>query len=68
MACKAKEHGKVKRRGGPSIEWYKNGKPKYYCSGYVDLKTDDWLPECKACRSHVSKAQLDLDEWRKQHG
>lgn len=62
MACKAKERGKVSRRGEPSIEWYKDGKPQYYCCGYIDKMTDELLTECKECRSHVHKAQGDLDE------
>ena len=62
MACKAKERGKVSRRS-TSIEWYKDDKPQYYCYGYIDKMTDDLLPECKECRSHVSKAQDDLDKF-----
>ena len=62
MACKAKERGKVSRRGEPSIEWYKDGKPQYYCYGYIDKMTDELLVECKECRSHGYKAQGDLNE------
>ena len=61
MACKSKERGKVSRRGEPSIEWYKDGKPQYYCYGYIDKMADELLPECKECRSHVNKAQDDLE-------
>lgn len=63
MACKAKERGKVSRRGELSIEWYKDGKPQYYCFGYIEKMTDELLQECKECRSHVSKAQDDLDKF-----
>ena len=63
MACKANERGKVSRRGEPSIEWYKDGKPQYYCFGYIDKMTDELLPACTECRSHVSKAQDDLDKF-----
>ena len=66
MACRAKERGKASRRGEPSIEWYKDGKPQYYCYGYIDKMTDELLPECKECRSHVSKAQDDLDEYNRE--
>ena len=66
MACKAKENGKASKRGRPSIEWYKDGKPQYYCCGYVDKMSDELLQECKVCRSHVSKAQDDLDAWLQQ--
>lgn len=70
MACKAKESGKVASRGEPSVEWYKDGKPQYYCYGYIDARTDDILPECRECRNHVDKAQDDLDAWngRSEHG
>lgn len=66
MACKAKSSGKVAIRGRPSVEWYKDGKPQYYCYGYIELETDDVLPECKECRSHVDKAQGDLDDWNRR--
>ena len=63
MSCRAKESGKVSRRGQPSIEWYKDGKPQYYCYGYIDKMTDELLLECKTCMSHVYKAQDDLNEY-----
>ena len=66
MACKAKERGRVSRRGEPSIEWYKDKKPQYYCYGYIDKMTDELLSECKECRSHVYKAQGDLDEYNRR--
>ena len=68
MACKANERGKVSRRGEPSIEWYKDGKPQYYCYGYIDRMTGELLPECKECRSHVYKAQDDLDKYNHRAG
>ena len=68
MACKAKENGKASRRGQPSIEWYKDGKPQYYCYGYIDRMTGELLPECKECRSHVYKAQDDLDKYNHRAG
>lgn len=66
MACRAKERGKVSRRGESSVEWYKERKPQYYCYGYIDKMTDELLLECKECKSHVSKAQDDLDEYNYQ--
>lgn len=68
MACKAKGSGKVSRRGNPSIEWYKDDNPQYYCYGYIDKITDDPLPECIACPDHVDKAQVDLDAFVKCMG
>lgn len=61
--CKAIKHRKVKKRI-PSIEWYKNGKPQYYCYGYIDGYTDDLLPECKECPDHVDKAWSDYLDYR----
>ena len=66
VACKAKENGKVSRRGAPSIEWYKAGKPQHYCYGYIDKMTDELLSECKECLSHVYKAQDDLDKYNRR--
>ena len=63
MACKEKSSCKVSRRGQSSIEWYQDGKPQYYCYGYIDKMTDELLPECKKCRRHVYKAQDDLDKY-----
>ena len=68
MTCKAKEINNVSRSGLPSIEWYKDGKPQYYCYGYIDKMTDELLPECKACQSHVYKAQDDLDNYNRLVG
>lgn len=59
--------GRVKcvlgNRGKPTAEWFKNGKPQYYCHGYIDRKTDDLLPECAACPDHVNKAEDDRAAW-----
>lgn len=41
MMCKAKINGKVKTKGKSSIEFYKDGKPQYYCYGYNDNNTDE---------------------------
>lgn len=68
MACKAKESGKVSLQGNPSIEWYKDGKPQYYCYGYIDKMTDDLLTECQECKSNVYKAQDDLDKYSRRAG
>lgn len=50
----------------PSREWEKDGKPQYYCHGWIDKMTDELLPECKACNNHVSRAQEDLENWKKE--
>ena len=46
-------------RGHATLEWYKDGKPQYYCHGYIDKMTDGFLPECYACPDHVNKAEDD---------
>lgn len=51
MTCKAKEINKV---------------PQYYCYGYIDKMTDELLPECKECQSHVYKAQNDVDNYNRR--
>lgn len=66
MVCRVKESGKASRRGEPSIEWYRDGKPQYYCYGYIDKMTDELLSECKECRRHVRKAQDDFDEYNRR--
>ena len=39
----------VSQKGKPSIEFYKDGKPQYYCMGYEDERTDEAYPECMEC-------------------
>ena len=67
MSCKAKSNpdNGVKERGKASIEYYKDGKPQYYCYGYIDKETDELIDECRECPEHVYKAQEDLDRWKK---
>lgn len=55
----------VKDIGKSSIEWYKDGKPQYYCYGYIDQRTDELIDECKRCKRHVYKAQEDLENYNK---
>lgn len=68
MGClaKATPGNGVKEVGKSSIEWYKNGKPQYYCYGYIDQRTDELIEECKQCRRQVNKAQEDLEEYLKE--
>ena len=63
--CELVRRGKVKHRGIPSKEWFKHGKPMFYCFGYKDNMTDELLPECARCRKHVSRADDDQREWLK---
>ncbi len=60
-------HGNgVKERGKPSIEFYKDGKPQYYCYGYID-NADNLLEECQRCPEHVYKAQEDLQNYKRNN-
>lgn len=55
------------KRGKPTTEFYKDGKPQIYCFGWVDMRTDEPLKECKACKDFVYGEQIDIDyeNWRK---
>lgn len=64
VICKAKKKGIVKRRGKPTIEFYRDEKPQYYCYGYVDYSTDDPIEDCKRCKDFVDHAQEDLEIYK----
>lgn len=51
--CKAVKKRIVPRRGKASLEFYKDGKPQYYCYGYKDEMTDELLDVCKNCEDNV---------------
>lgn len=55
--CKLKDV----RRGYPTTEFYKNGKPQIYCMGYYDKRTDETLEECKNCPDFVLGEQCEKD-------
>ena len=67
MSCKAKANpeNEIKEKGKPSIEFYIEGKPQYYCYGYIDNMTDEVLKDCKECDKHVDKAQEDLERYNR---
>lgn len=58
--CKAKKMGLVPERGKTSLEWYKDGKPQYYCYGRNDSANDELLEVCKKCECHVLQANKDM--------
>ena len=51
--CQAKKNGEVTRRGKASIEYYKDGKPQYFCYGYKDTMSDELLETCQKCIDNV---------------
>lgn len=61
--CKAVKTHEVPRRGNPSIEWYKDGKPQYYCYGWENRMTDELLDVCQNCKNNVIYAQDDFNKW-----
>ena len=66
MSCRAVTKREVERRGKPSIEFYdNNGKPVYYCYGWIDCVTGDLKETCSLCRQNVIYAQEDLDKINK---
>lgn len=66
MAGKSKCAFGPYNKGKPTIEWYKNRIPQYYCHGLVDMRTEFLLPECEECPIHVDKAQEDYDKYCKE--
>jgi hypothetical protein len=61
--CKAKQIGKVKRRGKASIEWKdEDGTPHYYYMGYTDARTEELIHTCKECSDNMIFAQKDLEQ------
>ena len=64
VICQAKKTGQVKYRGKPTIEWYKDGKPQYYCYGYRDAMTEEPLEVCKNCADFVDRAEEDLQRFK----
>ena len=64
--CKAVKTYEVPRRGKPSVEWHKNGKPQYYCYGWKNSMTDELLEVCRNCKDNVIYAQDDLDKWTEE--
>ncbi|WP_443660418.1 hypothetical protein [Clostridium algidicarnis] len=62
MSCQAVRNGEVKRKGTSSIEYHHdNGKPVYYCYGYIDCGTGDLISTCLNCKKNTRYAQIDLD-------
>lgn len=66
--CKAAKQGIVKQRGIPSIEWYKDGVPQYYCSGYLDEATDELMKVCWNCPDYAGHAYDDHEKWNEERG
>jgi hypothetical protein len=62
MSCQAVKNGEVKIKSKASIEYHdNNGKPVYYCYGYIDNGTEDLIETCSKCEKNVIYAQTDLE-------
>lgn len=59
--CTLVTKGIVRQKGKPSIEFYKKGKPQYYCMGYENKMTDESYPECMECPRWVLGEQVEKD-------
>lgn len=66
IVCQAAKQGIVKRRGNPTIAWYKDGVPQYYCRGWIDMETDEPLEVCRNCIDHIWKSSDDYDKWNEE--
>lgn len=61
--CIAVTNKAVARKGKPSLEFHhRDGRPAYYCQGYVDSMTDELIRECAICENHVTNAQNDFEK------
>lgn len=49
------------KRGRPSTEFWKDGKPQIYCRGWIDKMTDEPLNECRACSDWAEGEQVHRD-------
>ena len=49
------------KRGKPTTEFWKDGKPQIYCEGWVDQMTDEALDECKRCLDWENGDQVQRD-------
>jgi hypothetical protein len=63
MSCQAVKKGEAKSKGKPSIEYHDdNGKPVYYCYGWVDCSTESLIESCLKCKKNVIYAQRELEQ------
>lgn len=68
MSCKAKLRPDIKDRGKPSVEFVFEGKPRYFCYGYIDQSTEELIDECREYPENVYRADevmRDLKKGRK---
>lgn len=68
VICRAKKTGQVKYRGKPTIEFYKDGKPQYYCYGYIDRMTEEPLEACQNCADFVNNIEEDFQDYKGDEG
>ena len=62
MSYKAKLRPDIKDRGKPSVEFVFEGKPRYFCYGYIDQSTEELIDECREWKDeHDSKDEYNVD-------
>ena len=53
--CPAKDKGEVSYKARSTL-FSINGKPVYFCQGYIDRMTDELLDTCRECKRNVINA------------
>lgn len=66
MSCRAVKNGEVLSKGKASLEFHIDGKPQYYCYGYVDPRTDELIETCQNCKKNVIYAECDFEKVQKE--
>ncbi len=59
--CVIVTNGIADKKGKPTIEFYKNNKPQYYCYGYENRMTDEPYQECRDCPKWALGEQCEKD-------
>ena len=54
--CPAKDKGEVRYKSRSTAEFCINGKPVFFCQGYIDRMTDELLDTCRECKRNVINA------------
>ena len=62
ITCMAVKKRIADSKGKPTVEWWDGkDKPRVYCCGYIDNRTDELLAVCCQCVKNVIHAQDDME-------